>query len=107
MGHPKVIRWSLLALGSILALVLCIATPLSFHAHAKAIRVASALMEPNELTRGYDRWIGFEPLGICWTVRYTSHGPSKDDPSVSVDLFGHVDYRSKYFVDRASQIATP
>ena len=85
--------------------LVCLSIPLSLHARAKAIRIGAALMEPSELAIGYERWVRFEWIGLCWVVHYSSSDPHKPDSSVSVDLLGHVELGSKYFVDRAMDLA--
>ena len=92
----------------LIAVIVCLAVlVLSIRARAKAVHLGDLLMEPQELTRGYHRSVLFEPLGLRWTVWYVSSEPDIPTSSVSVDLLGRVQYGSKYFVDRAMEVATP
>ena len=91
-------------LGCLVALIAV--TAMSVHAHRKAIRIADALMEPQQFARGYHRSVPFEPLGLRWTVWYVSRELYVPTTTVSVDLLGRVNYTSKYFVDRAMELAT-
>ena len=63
-------------------------------------------MEPQQFARGYHRSVPFEPLGLRWTVWYVSRELYVPTSTVSVDLLGRVNYTSKYFVDRAMELAT-
>jgi hypothetical protein len=100
-GLPRIVRLAFATMG----LAMVAAIPLSLHARAKAIRIGALLMGPQEFARGrYERSVRFDPLALCWEVSYSTPVPNLPTDALRVSLFGHVEFGSKYFMDRAREI---
>ena len=99
-GVPRILWRGAAVVG--LACVLLVV--LAARARTKAIRIGELLMEPSR-SHEYERWDRFELLSLSWDVHFASRDVYADDPVVSVNIFGPVDVGSKYFVDRARELA--
>ena len=91
-------------LGCLVALIAV--TAMSVHAHRKAIRIADAQWSRSSLHAATTVRYPSNRSGLRWTVWYVSSEPYVHTSTVSVDLLGRVNYSSKYFVDRAMELAT-